>query len=471
MSAVKTTTTDLGDSRLRVDVEVAPDAVEREIADAAGVIGRDLKIPGFRQGKVPPEVVLRQIGRGAVLEEAVRRGLSEWYEQAVTEARIAPVGDPELDVADLPEKGMPLSFSFEVGVRPEAKLGDWRGLEVGRSEPAATVDEVQTELDRVRESLASLDTAERAAAAGDYVVMDFAGSIDGEPFEGGEARGFTLELGSGRLIEGFEEQLVGVAAGEDREVSVTFPDDYQAEHLAGKDAKFAVSVKEVKEKRLPELDDELAVEAGGYDTLDELREEIANRIREAKQSTAERDFREAAVDAVAETATVDIPHDLVHAKAHEMWHVTTRRLQQQGLDPAQYLELVNKTSEELIVESEPEAESALRREAVLAAIVDGEEIEVGDDELLEVLREASTEPGKQPPSDKALQRSLKKARARGGDVALREDIAMRKAVDLIVESVKPIPAEQAEARDKLWTPEKGEGEKPSGELWTPSSVD
>jgi trigger factor len=443
MSELKTTTTDLGDSRLRVDVEVSPDAVEQEVADAAGVIGRDLKIPGFRKGKVPPQVVLRQIGRASVLEEAVRRGMGDWYEHAVREAGIAPVGDPKLDVADLPEKGAPLAFSFEVAVRPTATLGDWRGTEVERAEPAATDEEVQAELDRMRESLASLETVERAAAKGDFVVMDFVGSVDGEPFEGGDARGFLLELGSGRLIEGFEEQLEGSAADDERTVEVTFPEDYQAEHLAGKDASFAVTVKEIKEKRLPELDDELAVEAGGYDTLDELREEIANKIREAKESTVDRDFREAAVDAVAETATVEIPHDLVHAKAHEMWHQTTHRLQQQGLDPAQYLQLVNKTSEELIVESEPDAEKALRREAALAAIVETEQIEVDDDELFEVLREASTEPGKQPPSDKALQRSLKKARARGGDVALREDIAMRKAVDLIVDAVKPVPAAAA----------------------------
>jgi trigger factor len=275
--------------------------------------------------------------------------------------------------------------------------------------------------------------------------MDFVGSVDGEPFEGGDARGFLLELGSGRLIEGFEEQLEGSKADEERTVEVTFPDDYQAEHLAGKDASFAVTVKEVKEKQLPELDDDLAVEAGGYDTLDELRAEISKRIAEAKEGTVERDFREAAVDAIAETVTIDIPHDLVHAKAHEMWHQTTHRLQQQGLDPAQYLQLVNKTSEELIVESEPDAERALRRVAALAAIVEAEQIEVDDDELFEVLREASTEPGKQPPSEKALQRSLKKARARGGDVALREDIAMRKAVDLIIESVKPVPAKPAAA--------------------------
>lgn len=471
MSAVKINTTDLGESRVRVDVEVEPDAVEREIKDAAGVIGRDLKVPGFRKGKVPPEVVLRQIGRDAVLQEAVSRGLGDWYEEAIRTAGIATVGDPKLDVSDLPERGSPLAFSFEVGVRPAAQLGEWRGLEVGRAEAAASDEEVQGELDRIRESLASLETVERAAANGDYVVMDFTGSIDGEPFEGGEARGFLLELGSGRLIEGFEDQLEGVEAGTERDVEVTFPDDYQAEQLAGKDATFAVAVKEVKEKRLPEIDDELALEAGGYDSLDELREEIANRIREAKEGSIERDFRQAAVDAAAQAATIDIPKELVHAKAHEMWHVTSRRLQSQGLDPAQYLQFVNKTAEELIVESEPEAEAALRREAVLAAVVEAEGIEVGDDELLDALREASTEPGKQPPSDKALQRSLKKARARGGDQALREDIAMRKAVDAIVESAKPIPVEQAEARDKLWTPEKEEGDKPSGELWTPAGGD
>jgi len=445
MSALKTTTTDLGDSRLRVDVEVSPDALEREVADAADVIGRDLKIPGFRKGKVPPQVVLRQIGRGAVLEEAVRRGLGDWYEQAVREAGIAPVGDPKLDVADLPEQGAPLAFNFEVGVRPAATLGEWRGLEVERAEPVATDEEIQAELDRLRESLASLEAVERAAAAGDFVVMDFVGSVDGEPFEGGEARGFLLELGSGRLIEGFESQLEGASAGDERTVEVTFPEDYQAEHLATKDARFAVTVKEVKEKQLPELDDELAVEAGGFDSLDELREDIATKIGEAKAGNVERDFREAAVDAVAQAATVEIPHDLVHAKAHEMWHQTSHRLQQQGLDPAQYLQLVNKTSEELIVESEPDAERALRREAALAAIVETEQIEVDDEELFEVLREASTEPGKQPPSDKALQRSLKKARARGGDLALREDIAMRKAVDLIVDAVEAVPAKAAAA--------------------------
>ena len=353
-------------------------------------------------------------------------------------------------------------------MRPPATLGEYKGVEAARREPEVADEDVENEVGRLRESLASLETVEREAAEGDYVVIDFEGKVGGEPFEGGDARGFLLELGSGRLIPGFEDQLVGVSAGDEREVSVEFPEDYQAEHLAGNAATFDVSVKEVKEKRLPELDDDLAVEAGGYDSLDELREEIRTQLSRAQEESIDREFREAAVDAAAAAATIDVPHDLVHAKAHEMWHVTSRRLQQQGLDPGQYLQITGKTEEELVTESEPDAERAIRREAVLAAVVEAEGIEVSDDELLDTLREASAQPGKPPPSDKALQRSLKKAKAQGGDEALREDIAMRKAVDLIVENATAIPAEQAAAREEIWTPEKEGAEAPK-KLWTPGS--
>jgi trigger factor len=463
-TAVKTKTTELGDSRVRVEVEVPSEALESELRSAAAELGRELRIPGFRKGKVPPEVVLRQVGREAVMDEAVRRGLPGWYEQAVTDAGINAVGDPKLDLTDLPERGLPLSFTIEVGVVPPAKLGDYKGLEVGRREATVDSQEVQAELERLRESLASLETVERAAGNGDFVVIDFVGSVDGEPFEGGDARGHLVELGSGRLIPGFEEQLDGVAAGDEREVEVTFPDDYPAEHLAGKDASFAVEAKEVKEKRLPELDDEFAVEAGGYDSLDELRAELEQRIGEAQQREIEGEFREAAVDAAVATADVEIPHELVHAKAHEMWHRTSRRLAQQGINPEQYLQMVGKEEEELVVESESDAEQALKREAVLAAIVAAEGIEVADEEVEQALREAAGPDA----GDKQVQRALKRARAQGADEALREDIAMRKAVDLLVESAKPIPADQAAAREKLWTPEK-EKDEGAAQIWTPGS--
>jgi trigger factor len=463
-AAVTTKTTDLDDSRVRVDVEVPAEELERELRRAAAELGREMRVPGFRSGKVPAEVVLRQVGREAVMDEAVRRGLPGWYEEAVADAGITTVGDPQLDLSDLPEKGSPLSFTIEVGVVPPAKLGEYEGLEVGRREPDVDPQEVQAELERMRESLASLETVDRAAGKGDFVVVDFAGTVDGAPFEGGEARGHLVELGSGRLIPGFEEQLDGVAAGDEREVKVTFPDDYPAEHLAGKDAAFAVEVKEVKEKKLPELDDDFAVEAGGYDSLDELRAELEERIGQAEERAIEAEFREAAVDAAVAGATVEIPHELVHAKAHEMWSRTARRLAAQGIDPRRYLEMSGKTEEELVTDAEPDAELALKREAVLAEIANVEGIEVSDEEVSEALREAAGPDA----SDKQVKRALKRARQQGAEEALREDIALRKAVDLLVESATPIPAERAAARDKLWTPEK-EQEASAGQIWTPGS--
>jgi len=471
-TAVTATTTDLGDSRVRVDVEVPSEALERELTSAASALGQDMRIPGFRKGKVPAEVVIRQVGREAVLDEAVRRALPGWYEQALQEAGVAVVGDPKVDLNDLPEKGAPLAFTIEVGVVPDAQLGEYKGVEVGKREPEVDDDELDAEIARIRESLASLETVEREAGEGDFAVVDFVGSIDGEPFEGGEARGYLLELGAGRLIPGFEEQVTGAKAGEQRDVTVTFPDDYQAEHLAGKEAVFAVDVKEIKEKRLPELDDDFAVEAGGYDSLDELREEIAGRLREVEERNIDGEFRQAAVDAVVAEAKLEIPHELVHSKAHEMWHRTARRLSGQGIDPSQYLELAGKTEEELVTEGEADAETALKREAVLAAIVKNEGIEVTDEEIEEALRAAvsGAQSGDQPASDKQIKRALKRARSQGADDALREDIAMRKAVDFVAEHAKAIPVDQAKAREKLWTPGKDEAEQqPAGELWTPGS--
>jgi trigger factor len=447
-TGVTTKTTELPDSRVRVEVEVPTEAIERELNTAASDLGRDMRVPGFRSGKVPPEVVLRQVGREAVLDEAVRRGLPSWYEEALADAGIQVVGDPQVDLSDLPEKGAPLAFTIEVGVVPPAQLGDYRGVEVARREPKVDDEEVQAELERIRESLASLETVEREAGEGDYVVMDYAGSIDGEVFEGGEGRGQVVELGSGRLIPGFEEQLKGASAGESRTVEVTFPDDYPAEPLAAKSASFAVDVKEVKEKRLPDLDDDFAVEAGGFDSLDELRGEIESRIAQAEERAIEGEFREAAVDAVVAQAKIEVPKELVHSKAHEMWHRTAHRLQAQGINPEQYLQMTGKSEEELVVESEPDAETALKREAVLAAIVEAEGIEVSDEEIEQALR-ASAPPDA---SDKQLKRALKRARSQGADEALREDIAMRKAVDLVVENAKPIEAERAAAREKIWTP-------------------
>ena len=232
-----------------------------------------MRVPGFRPGKAPAPVVIKRVGREAVLDEAVRESIGGWYTAAIDDAGVVPVGEPDLDLSPLPGEGEPLKFAIEIGVRPPAKLGDYKGLEVPRRDAEASDEAIDEEIERLRERSAKLETVDRPAGRGDFVVMDFAGSVDGTPFAGGEGRDQMVELGSGRLVPGFEEQLEGAGAGEERTVKVTFPEDYQAAELAGQEAEFAVTVKEVKAKDLPELDDELADEAG-FDTLDELRDDI-----------------------------------------------------------------------------------------------------------------------------------------------------------------------------------------------------
>src|ERR671916_22624 len=244
---VNTSVTELPESRVRVEAQVPPEEVEKRVAHAARALGRSLRVPGFRAGKAPAPVVIKRVGRDAVLDEAVRDSIGGWYSAAIDGAAIVPVGEPELDMGELPAQGAPLTFSIEIGVRPQATLGEYKGLEVGRREPDASDEAVEAEVERVRERSGRLETVERAAA-------------DGEAFPGGEGRDQMVELGSGRLVPGFEEQLAGASAGDERTVQITFPDDYGAEELAGREAEFAVTVKEVKAKELPELDDDLAAE-------------------------------------------------------------------------------------------------------------------------------------------------------------------------------------------------------------------
>jgi trigger factor len=463
MPVLKTTVTELPESRVRVDAEVPAEEIERSLQQAARKLGGQLKVPGFRKGKVPPPVVIRRLGRGYVLDEALRSSLGGWYMEAIDGAGISPVGEPELDVGDPPAIGEPLAFSIEIGVRPPARLGTYKGLEVGRREPEASESAIGEELERMRERLAKLETVERPARESDFIVVDYLGSIGGVPFDGGEARDQLIELGSGRLIPGFEEQLAGAAAGDQRTVSVTFPDDYGATELAGKEATFEVTVNEVKAKILPEIDDDLAADAGGFDTLAELREDIAARLREADERVATREFEEAVLDAAAAAATVALPDKLVHARAHEMIEQTLSSLARQGISRETYLRLTGKDEESLAHDAEPEAATVLRREAVLAAVVAAEGIDPTDEELVEALRPAAERDGGDPAE---LLAQLRRAGRLDG---LREDVAGRQALELMVAAAKPISVDQAIAREKLWTPDKEEAESGTGQIWTPGS--
>ena len=450
---MKTNVTDLPGSRARVDVEVPADDVDRRVQRAARGLAREMRLPGFRKGKAPPSLVIQRLGRGTVLEQALRDSLPEWYERALLDSGVNPVGDPKIEVTSVPEaEGDPLGFQFEVGVRPSAKLGRYKGLEVGRVEPEVPDDIVDREVESVREAFARLDPVDRAAAETDVLLIDFKGTIDGEAFEGGEAHDYLLELGSGRLVEGFEEQLAGAGAGEEREVRVTFPAGYRVERLA---------VKEVREKVLPELDDAFAAEASEFDTLEELRADIRAKLGEALEQRVEQDFRLAAVDAAVEEAQVELPEEIVSARATERWERVERQLSGRGLDPASYLQMQGRSREEVIAESRPDAEQELRREAVLSAIADTEAIEVSDDEMLEALEHTAEH------ERTTAKKLLERLRRDGRDALIREDIRIRKAIDVVAGEAKPIPVAQAEAREKLWTPEKER--EPAGGLWTPGS--
>jgi len=467
---METTLKELPNSRVEVQAEVAAADVEKATARAARAMAKEMRMPGFRAGKAPPSLVIQRLGFGAVLQEAIREALPEWYERALLDANVSPIGDPDIEMVSAPEdEGQPLSFKFEVGVRPAARLGEYKGLEVGKEEKEVPDEIVDTEVERIREGFARLEQVDRAAAEGDSLLIDFEGFLDGSAFQGGAAEDYLLALGSGQLIEGFEEQLVGSEAGDEREVRVTFPEDYQAEHLAGEEAVFKVKVKEVREKVLPELDDDFASDASEFDTLEELRDDIREKVGAALGSRAEEDFQVAAIDAAVEEATVDVPEELATARATERWERMERQLAGRGMDPNAFLQMQGKTRDELIEETKPDAEKELRREAVVTAIAEAEGIEVSEEEMVEAL-EHSAEHERTTP-----EKLLERLRKNGRDAMVREDLRARKAIELVADAAKPIPKEEAdarqekaEAREKLLAPEGEKGSK-AGELWTPGS--
>ncbi|MBS1862578.1 MAG: trigger factor [Actinobacteria bacterium] len=464
---MQTTLTELPDSRVKVEAEVPPKDVERAANRAARAMARELRLPGFRKGKAPPALVIQRMGFGAVLAEAIREALPQWYEAALLDAEVTPIGDPDIEMESTPEaEGEPLTFKFEVGVRPVAKLGDYKGLEVGKEDKEVDEEIVDTEVDRIREGFARLEPVERAAAEGDSVLIDFEGFVDGQAFQGGKADDYLLALGSGSLIDDFEDQLVGAAPGEEVEVEVTFPDSYQEPKLAGEDATFKVKVKEVREKILPELDDDFASDASEFETLEELRGDIRAKVGEALNSRAAEDFRIAAVDAAVDNATVEIPAEIATGRATERWERMERQLAQQGMDPNVFLQIQGKTRDELIEETKEDAEKELARESVVTAIAAAEDLEVSEEEMVEALAHSAEHERTTP------EKLLARLRENGRDKVIREDLLAQKAIELVADSAVPIPLadaedrkEKAENAEKILAPEGAE--KPAGKLWTP----
>jgi trigger factor len=439
-------------------VEVVSEEVERSLVDLARKVGRDLKVPGFRKGKIPAPVVIRRVGRASLLDESVREQLPFWYSDAIDAARLAVIGDPEIKRGDLPEAGESLHFTIEIGVRPKAKLGEWRGLEVARRAARVNPAELEHRVQTLRERHARLENLpDRAAETGDYVVIDFEGRIDGKAVDGGMARAYPLELGSGKLIPGFESGLLGARAGEQRVLELTFPDNYGNADLRGEVAVFTVDVKDVRAKILPELDDDFANAAGGYETLEELREEISKELLERDERLAEREYREAVVAAATAATEFEVPEALVEARADEAWERMLRSLADQGITKEAYLQLAQKPEEQVREEAKPDALEALRREATIVALIDAEGIEPTEWELIEALQEhvAPDESGKIPEPEDLLE----KLRKSGRITDLIENVAARKAVDLIVEAAITIEAPPPEP--PAGTPPLGEADADS----------
>jgi trigger factor len=500
-AALQTTVTELPDSRVRVQVEVQAAEVERRLERKARQLGRELKLPGFRRGKVPAALVLQRLGRDAVLDQAVRESLGGWYADAIQASGIAPVGDPKLDLAELPSDGAPLEFSIEIGVLPQAQLGDYSGLDVPRREAHVEEERIDGEIDALRERLAKLETVERTAATGDFVVIDYVGSLpqearggegegeggdgdgaDGEgadegaareprmvPFAGGEGRDQLIELGGGNLIPGFEEALVGASAGERRDVRLTFPADYHNDELAGREATFAVTVKEIKQKLLPDVDEDLAVDVG-FDTVQELREDVRARLLEAEEASVRAEFREAALNAAVERAQVPLTDELVKARAGEMWERLLHSLAHRGISRESYLQIAGREEADVLADMQGDAEQALRREAVLSAIVAAEAISPSEEQLLEALAPTAEREGVEPV------KLIEDLRESGRLQEASEELAARMAVDLVAERAKPISVAQAQAREALWTPGREaepaaaatSGAEAPGKLWTPT---
>lgn len=452
------TTTELPESRVRLEATVPAELLERAVERAAKQVGRNMRIPGFRAGKVPPKLVVQRVGREAIVDEAIRADFNEWYDKAIRAAKIQPIGQPNVDEVELPEEGKPFVFSAEVGVVPIIDGSALKEIEVGKAELSVDDETIERELNLLRDRFARLETVDRKSKTGDYVVVDFVGKRDGEPFEGGTGKNQLIELGASNFIPGFEEQITGLKAGDEKVIEITFPEDYAAAELAGQDTTFDITVHEVKAKELPELDDEFALEVGGVDTLDELKKDISSRLAEAEEQRLEQLFRLATLDAAAQKAGVEVPHDLAHEHAHQEFHRMMHRFEHQGISQDVYLQSVGKTHDEVVDEAVPSATAQIKRQAVALAVIAAEDVAATDEEIEEAIAPFAAQ------EKMSVKKAWQRLQNTGQLDALRRDLAESKAVDLLVERAKPISVDAAKKAGTPYTPSRAEQDAEPG-LW------
>ncbi|AUZ39731.1 MULTISPECIES: trigger factor [Bacillus] len=407
-------------------VEVDAETFKTALDDAFKKVVKQVSIPGFRKGKIPRGLFEQRFGVEALYQDALDILLPVEYPKAVEEAGIEPVDRPEIDVEKI-EKGESLIFTAKVTVKPEVKLGDYKGLGVEKDDTTVTDEDVQNELKALQERQAELVVKEEGAVEeGNTVVLDFEGFVDGEAFEGGKAENYSLEVGSGSFIPGFEDQLVGLEAGAEKDVEVTFPEEYHAEDLAGKPAVFKVKIHEIKAKELPELDDEFAKDIDEeVETLAELTEKTKKRLEEAKENEADAKLREELVLKASENAEIDVPQAMVDTELDRMLKEFEQRLQMQGMNLELYTQFSGQDEAALKEQMKEDAEKRVKSNLTLEAIAKAENLEVSDEEVeaeLTKMAEAYNMPVE----------NIKQAI--GSTDAMKEDLKVRKAIDFLVEN-------------------------------------
>ena len=422
----------------KLTFEIQPDKIKEGLDIAFNKVKKSLNVPGFRKGRVPRQIFNKMYGEEALYQDALNALLPEAYANAVSESKIKPVSQPEINVESM-EKDSAWVLSAKVTVEPEVELGEYKGLEVMKHSTDVSDKEVADELERRRQQQAELVLKEdEPAAEGDTVVIDFEGKVDGKPFDGGKAENYSLELGSKTFIPGFEDQLVGHKAGDEVEVKVTFPDDYQAKDLQGKDAVFEVKIHEVKQKELPELDDDFAKDIDDdVDTLEELKAKVKDEIKEQKEAAAKNAVQEEAISKAVENAKIgDIPEAMIEDDVQRQMDQYFSGMQQQGINPDMYFKLTGTSEEDLRKQFREGSEERVKTNLVLEAIVEKENIEVSEDEINDEIKDLATQYGM---VEKAVRSAL-------SDDMLKHDISIRKVVQEMTDSAKQDLPEKKEEK-------------------------
>lgn len=412
-------------------IEVEESRVDKAIDQAFNKVVKKINVPGFRKGKVPRKIFEARFGIESLYQDALDIILPEAYSEAVQETGIDPVDRPEVDVEQM-GKGQALIFKATVTVKPEVKLGDYKGLAVEAKDFSVTEEAIAEELKAMQNRAAELVVLgdDAAVESGDFAIIDFTGYVDGEEFEGGAAENYQLEIGSGTFIPGFEDQVIGLKKGEEKDVNVTFPEDYHAKDLAGEPVVFKVKVNEIKRKNLPELDDEFAKDVSEFDTLDELKADIKNKLEEKAAVEAENFKKESLIEQAAANATIDIPEVMVEHEINHMVNDFAQRLQFQGMNLDLYYQFTGLDEEKLRDQFRADAEKRVRTTLVLEAISQAENVEVTEEDVNAELDALAAQ----------YQRSADELRkifeGRDGLASLKQDIGMRKTIDLLVANSK-----------------------------------